>query len=286
MDQYENIGAVIEVAKEAAGHLDDYLDPTKAPLAVIDGQVVNIDALVYDERRRRDDLDRPRRKEGSVVVEDAASFLTVWGKHHVGASEVWADRAESSVVAIFDAHQEADGAGDLGIAGFRKHRAVLKLTKTAQWNRWVAASGKLGRMAEVAEFIEDAMPDFVSPTGMDMLEVAQSIKGTDGTKFESSHRLNDGQSGLVYVETVEAKAGQRGQLKIPDEVRLLLQPYEGGPRYEVEARFRYRLNGAQGLLLGFVLLRADDVLRDAYEAVVAKVAEGIGEGRQVIYGRP
>lgn len=45
--------------------------------------------------------------------------------------------------------------------------------------------------------------------------------------------------------------------------------------YKVAARFRYRINGTD-LHLGYRLTRPRDVLRDAFGAVVAKVAADTG----------
>ena len=50
-----------------------------------------------------------------------------------------------------------------------------------------------------------------------------------------------------------------------------MQVYEGGAPYKLTARFRYRIGGG-ALLLGYVLERAGDVVRDAFGQVVQQVA--------------
>jgi hypothetical protein len=83
----------------------------------------------------------------------------------------------------------------------------------------------------------------------------------------------DGQTQLLYKETVAARAGQRGDLEIPSVLRLALKPYIGGPTYAVLARFRYRLRGT-ALVLGYVLERPDLILESAFGDVVDSLREG------------
>ena len=108
-----------------------------------------------------------------------------------------------------------------------------------------------------------------------MLELAQHFRANTAVKFESSKRLANGQTKLEYREDIEAKAGTKGDITIPERISLALQPYEGGPAYNVPARFRYRIAGGE-LALGVILDRPRDILREAFAEVVDRVAKDAG----------
>jgi uncharacterized protein YfdQ (DUF2303 family) len=216
----------------------------------------------------------PRRPKGMRVVYDAASFAAYLRRHEVAATEVYADVQDAKVVAILDSHEAAGTmTGIAGAPGWQDHRITLKLTQSPSWLAWAANDGKFLPQEEFAEFAEMQAVDVREPSPADLLELAQRLTMTKGVEYESGQRLADGQTQLVYKETVHARAGQRGDLEIPSVLRLALKPYIGGPTYGVTARFRYRLRGTQ-LVLGYVLERPDLILESAFGDVVDSLREG------------
>lgn len=228
--------------------------------------------------------DHPRRKTGTVKTHDANAFTTYVRKHGLAATEVWADEEHTRVVAVINAHDETDSGDEEGRAGWGDHRALLAVRKTDAWNAWLAKDGKWLTQNDFAEHIEDRAIDIVKPTGADVLELAQSITATVGVTFESSKRLSNGERQLEYKETIDAKAGNRGRLDIPEVIELGLVPFQGAPAYKVKARFRYRINGGN-LALAYALERPEDVIREAFADVVSLIASDL-DGHQVLMGWP
>lgn len=225
-------------------------------------------------------LDQPKRKTGNVVVRDAASFLAYWGKHSTGASEVYADRDQLAVTAVIDAHGSDTTATDWG-----QHRLVLQLRHSPSFKAWLELSGKLVTQTQFAEFIEDRRADIIDPTAADVLELAQTFEATTKVSFRSSNRLKSGERQLSYVESVDASAGQRGELTIPDALSLAVPIFEGAAVADaVTARLRYRIEDGR-LRLGVVLDRIAEVVDGAFAGVVTEVAAGIG-ATPVLYGTP
>lgn len=217
----------------------------------------------------------PRRVRGTATVTDTASWLAYFGKHGSTNSEVFGDVAAGTVTAVLNAPEtETPDDGDpYVVPAWGDHRVVLKLQTSPAWDAWRALDGKLLTQTQFAEHVEDRAPDFRTPTAADMLEVAQTIKQTTGVTFESSQRLRDGQTRFQYLETTEAKAGQRGQLEVPSSFLLHLQPWRGvGIVVPVTARLRTRTT-RDGLALGYVLDRIDDVLDDAWEALLGELTD-------------
>jgi len=210
--------------------------------------------------------DLPKRKAGTTTVRDVASFASYWGKHSVAASEVYADRDRLTVTAVLDAH----GGTTPNWGG---HRLVLALKHSSAWTAWKGADGREMTQAAFAEFLEDNRADISRPTAAAMLEVAQSIQAVSKVDFASGFRLVDGQRRLTYTETIDAKAGQRGELAIPAEIVLRLPVFNGATvGDELTARFRHRIADGQ-LRLSYRLDRPDDVVDAAFEGVVSEVAE-------------
>ncbi len=258
------------------------LDGARGVWAVHQSQRV-VDLADTLERRQA----RPDRKTGVFCFTDVESVVGHILKHAMPETEIYADVDSDSVTAVINAHEAwadgepSDSMAYAGLAGWGDHRAVLTLRRTEDWVEWTARDRKWMAQTEFAEFIEQQIPNCVAPVGAEMLELAQTFKATKATKFEQSRRLKSGETKLEWREDIEAKAGPRGSLDIPDEIHVALRPYECSPAYRVAARLRYRIDGGD-LRLSFVLIRPRDVLLEAFGEVVKAV--GTGTARPVWRG--
>ncbi|MFK5689577.1 DUF2303 family protein [Ornithinimicrobium sp. LYQ92] len=208
----------------------------------------------------------PDRKTGQITLTNVDSFIDALAKHGLPETELYANTKAGTIRAVINAHGFTSG-GTEDAAGYGDHTITLALPATKDWQQWTAHDGKLMTQADFAEFIEDHLPNFVTPSGADMLELAQTFQATTKVDFASSQRIASGETQLLYTEEQNATAGKKGSLAIPDKFSLALQPFERGEAYRVEARFRYRINGGN-LALGYRLTRPEDVLRDAFDQVI------------------
>lgn len=255
-------GAIAALADRAATPvaLNDILLGVQVP----DGD----DFRVLDLERFRDE---PDCKRGCFVVTDPDSLVAYAKRHRTPQTQLWGDRAAGRLVAIFDDHP----AGDNVRAGWGRHRAELHLARSVEWVAWTGRSGRAMTQVDFAELVEERAQDIVEPTGAEMLEIAQSLHATKSAAFRSDTRLSNGETRLVYEETLDARAGQRGDLVVPTRFALALRVWEGTQPYRVEARFRYRLNDGR-LSIAFILDRLDDVVREAFGELAADVARDVG----------
>lgn len=229
--------------------------------------IVDIRERIHEEAERR-----PDRKTGSYTVTDVPSFVAAVAKHGLTQTELWAHDNTSSIRAVINAHMGTTDDCVEDYAGWGDHTITLQLQRTDDWKEWQVSDGKLFDQLAFAEFVEDHLPNFVNPASADMLELAQTFQATTKVDFASSQRVKSGETQLNYVEQQNATAGKKGQLAIPDTFDIALQPFERGETYRVNARFRYRITNGD-LRLGYRLTRPKDVLRDAFDAVVAGVGE-------------
>lgn len=218
----------------------------------------------------------PRRKRGTVQVLDIPSYIAQYGKHSGDATETFADPKAFTITAVLNADDADEPA-------HRDHRLILSLKKTPQWLAWESVSGKMIAQQEFAEFLEERAIDVRQPTSAEVLELAQHFEAKTNVDFKSGDVLSSGQRQLVYEETIAAKAGQKGDLEIPTQLELALQPFEGGDTFKVVARFRYRINNGR-LLLGVTLERPEDILKLAFTETCESVSNETGA--TVLLGTP
>ncbi|WP_086768159.1 DUF2303 family protein [Streptomyces bobili] len=267
-EQLDGIQSVIDIAQQAT-------EPTKLEVghyyAVTTPRGVERIDLTGDQYK-----DTPTRKTGTTTVRDAESFLAYWTKHHDTDSEVYADSERLTVTAVLDAHT-TDGARWSG------HRLHLALRETTAWAQWLHHDGKLLSQEQFAEFLEDHLPELLEPSSAEMLEIAQSFQAAVKVDFQSATRLSSGQRQFQFVETQTTKAGQKGQLSVPEVFTIGLIPFEGSQGYKLTARLRHRI-GQDGLRLGYKLERPDEIRATAFADVIKAIGEQIDTA--VMNGQP
>ena len=256
MPELTDMQAIITTAQEAVG-----------PSLLSDGRffaVVVPDGAACQVIDMEDHLDTyrdtPRRKVGKVAVVETKSFVAYLAKHGLEDTELWADLERATVTAVINAPTATE-------PRFSDHTLTLRLRLTDDWSQWAGKDRTWMNQTTFAEHVEDHLPNFVDPPGATMLEVAQSFQAHTRVTFESSKRLGNGETQLVFKEDVEAKAGRKGDISIPGSFTLGLMPYESGDAYRITARLRYRIvDGA--LTLSYVLDRPREVLKAAFDGVL------------------
>ncbi len=240
-------------------------------------EVVDVDELRYDHEH-----EHAARKTGERTLRDAESFVAYVTRHGGPDTEVWADVKQRAVLAVIN----ADAPGRTGNPGHGDHRATLKLRTTTAWDEWLKLDGKLVGQEQFAEHIETRQLEVIDPAGGTLLEIASTFKATKAVEFESAKRLSDGQTVLEYRETVNASAGKKGDLAIPETFTLALAPFEGAAPYKITARLRTRVDGGH-LYIGYLLDRPDEVLEAAFADILRQVTTGLDDtGIPILNGWP
>lgn len=215
----------------------------------------------------------PARKTGCFHVHDAESFIAYMGKQGLGESEVWSDAQGQKIVGVINAHGDSSLSDT---AGWGDHTLVYQVALTDAWKAWISLNNKLIGQVDFANHIEDRMVDIIVPDAADLLEIAQSFEANTNVSFSSANVLATGERQFVFREETTARAGQSGQMTIPKEFVLSLQPFEGAALFEITARLRYRLRDGQ-LTIGYQMVRPEDVLRSAFVSVSDVIAAGVDQ---------
>lgn len=241
--------------------------------ALGDHRTVTEDAIPYTvipEGYKIADLEyqmqAPTRKSGTVKLRDAKSFIAYFKKHQMGSS-IYATVKPARFVAVLNDHL-------LDEAGWKDHRATYECPLSVEWLAWQAANKKPMNQEAFAQFIEDNLPDIVEPCGADMLEISRTLEAKKKINFASGIRLSNGQQELTYEEQIQGTAS-KGKLQIPEVFTLGIAVLEGGARYKVEARLRYRIETGN-LVMWYDLLRAHKVHEDAIMEVWGAIQSETG----------
>ena len=222
-------------------------------------------------------LERPLRKRGVVKVNDYLSFISYVSRHKQPGTEIFMSMSESGggFTAVLDWHVAGNGVEDAKGARWGEHVCEFKCEHSPEWKRWLGSSGDAMTQLEMAQFIEDNMMDIIEPEAARMLEVVKTLEATQGVEFKSLVRLNNGDRGLHYQHVTAAKAGQMGDIEIPEKFLLRIPVFGNGLAYGVLCRFRYRIRDG-ALTLSYEVVRPHKVVEtalvDARTAITEKLA--------------
>lgn len=251
-------GAVAEIVRASA--LPIFKQPadhgTSAPLLVDPRSCEVVSLEKY--------LPAPVRKRATVMVRDHDSFIAYVELHREAGTALFGnlDTHGANFTAVIDYHRSNGGDLKAGAPAWGEHRCILNLEHTPEWNAWKAADGKGMSQTEFALFLEDNRLDIVDPEAGQLIDIAKSLEATTGSKFLSAVRLENGDRKFTYESQTTARAGERGDITIPEKIKLKLPVFVNGPAFPMEAFFRYRLKDGQ-LVLFYNLIRPHKVIEAA-----------------------
>lgn len=242
----------------------------------IDGQGVPFVILPTGARESVEKfLLAPVRQRGTVIASSVASFIALVGRFCRPESIVYADIKNQSLTAVFD---EANGT----TPAWGAFRAVYKAQSSRQLNKWRGADKQKRSQVDFAEFIEDNLDDIASPTGAELLEMAQNFTAHRAVTFDSSLRLSDGTHKLAYRDE-----NVPGDVRVPESITLGIPLFELGARYRLTARLRYRIETGGKLVLWTELARIEDAIESAFTEQVEDVETKLTlKSVEVVYGSP
>lgn len=210
-------------------------------------------------------LQSPSRPRGTTTLRDTASFI--------GFVKETLARADAEVARIYGTLDKPQFVAVFNDNGWRDWRAVYSCPLSKEWQTWLGSNSRQMSQSDFARFIEDNLPDVANPPAAEMLEISRTLEAKKKVNFASGIRLSNGQNELTYEEEISGTAG-KGKFQVPETFMLGIPVLEGGIRYAVEARLRYRIGDAGKLAMWFDLTRPHKILEDAVKAVWAEIETG------------
>lgn len=210
----------------------------------------------------------PQRKKGTTVVRDAASFCGLVREHQTDATKVYGCMEPPKFVAVLNDHWKEG-------PGWRDHRVEYACPLSVEWKTWTGSNKKAMAQADFAQFIEDNAPDIIEPASADMIEISRTLEAKKKVNFASGIRLSNGQQELTYEEQIQGTAA-KGKLVVPEVFSIAIPVLEGGDRFRMRARLRYRISDQGALAMWFDLERPHKDLEAAVKDVWAAIETGAG----------
>lgn len=223
----------------------------------------------------------PHRKDGTVKLNDADSFIAYWKAESSGVSRVYGSmEPKAQFVAVLNDHSTTPN--------WKDYRALYTLRHSKEWETWMQSNAKPFAGNEAfAVWLEDNAIDITNPTPARMMDVALNMRVNQAQSFASATRLQDGQVELAYSNVVDgqAKAADEKKIKIPEEFSITIPVFEGlsAPKYKIDARFRYRMSRG-ALSVWYQLIRPQKVIEQAFTELVKRIEKDTKA--VVLFGTP
>lgn len=215
-------------------------------------------------------LDKPRHLEQATKVGTAEDFVKYYNRYANDQSTIFYDE-NGDFKAVLDWHPSATE------PSFKNHTLSFSNSNHKNWEAWTRNNGIKKTQEEFAHFIEDQIADFEDPVGDKMLVTASQLKATINVNFKSAKNTHNGESQFVWEEQIDGKSGMAGELTIPKEFTIRVQPFKSSSAYLIKAWFRYSLS-RDGLKMWYTLrnphLSKEDAINDAAEIIKTGMAKG------------
>lgn len=217
-------------------------------------------------------LPPPKRVKQAVTLLTVKSFLDYVERYAYDRTAIFANEVEASYEAIIDYHFSDALDGEDEARGECDHVARYKCPLSEQWQAWKKKDGQWFTQTDFAEFLETRLRDITDPAGAQFLELALDLQVHKSADFASEVNRENGQVRFRYEETVRGNK-KAGDLAIPARFKIQVPVFVDGTVYEIEARFRYTMDGGK-LTLGYQLLRPTEVWQAAVKGVTALIQAG------------
>lgn len=209
-------------------------------------------------------LPAPTRKSGTVKLRDTDSFVAYVNAEKTEATRIYGNLISPYFEAVFNDHGATPA--------WKDYRATYACPLSVEWQTWKGQNAKQMSQEQFAQFIEDNLPDIAQPPAAEMLEISRTLEAKKKVNFASGIRLSNGQNELTYEETISGTAA-KGKFVVPEEFTIGIPVLEGGPRYAVTARLRYRIADGGRMSMWFELVRPHKILEDAVKDVCKSITE-------------
>jgi uncharacterized protein YfdQ (DUF2303 family) len=242
-------------------------DPSVAVPVVLDtpGSSVRLAKDVLDALDAR--RPGPLRPEGTTQLTEVDSFIAYLARWGTQQAVIYADTAALKLTAVLDEHPS--GATE---TAWRKRRAVYSCPRAAEWIAWTGQADKPMGQTAFGDWIETRLEDLVAAEGLpkptEMLTVARQLHIKTSGEFRRDINPTNGDSILINKSETTP-----GSTQIPRAFMVGIPCFEGGDRYQLEARLRFSLEEGGKPMFTFTLHRCKEIERDAFGEVRSKVAK-------------
>ena len=211
----------------------------------------------------------PPRVSQGITLDTAESQIAYVNRFSQPQSVLVADYTSGAITAYLDWH--TDNRSEEPKARHNAHRSTFRLLPSEEYTRWDGMEGEMHSQEDFARFLEENAVDIIRPDPGTMIEIGRDLEATQGAKFQSRTRLDNGDRTFSYETETQIK----GDITIPQTFTLEIPLYHGEEPVEVECLFRWKATPS-GLKLGFVWRRTEYLRRAHFDQIATRIAEETG----------
>lgn len=257
IDEEKNIAQTIANLARLSGDAQA-ISPDDSLIVVPDGCTIH-DVESY--------LVQPRRIKKDTVFISLESFIRYVNTFKTPGSYIHVDRNGNAKCVLDGAHRLATGL----VPAWEDHKARYSMKYSVQWNVWYQSNRRNMSQREFASFIENNQPDFLSPAGAHMLDIARTLDAEQNANFKSAIRMENNDVNLSFERTTTVKAGQSGDLPIPVLFTIQVPILEGEEPRQIEIRLRIDLDDGK-LKFSYEIMRLQQMLDGVVRSIYATIA--------------
>lgn len=201
-------------------------------------------------------------------VEDFISYADEQGQSRIFVDAKYKEGREMSARAIFDL-------GTVDAPLHADHEATLVLEPTAAFRAVRNINGTVIKQSQLADFIEDWLPNIELVDGEDILKPQQAINAirnvTIAATATSEHREENFRSARSAMEEIEARSNAG---RLPGRILFTLEPHTGFTPITVELRVAVRTGEEKP---AFVLrwMRQEEQIDAIGQELISKLQGGL-----------
>nr|WP_246217574.1 DUF2303 family protein [Paraburkholderia panacisoli] len=161
--------------------------PQKSPLNDGVPFVVVPEGYKVEHLLKRDES--PARVTGIVKLRDANSLVTYFNRQKRPESLICVSLDPAKILNVIDDHRAFDMTTTVEHDGanWRGYRVVFAVPASREWKTWTGKDRQPMTQLELAELIEDNLPDIVNADGSAMLSVALNFEASTEGNFVSGN---------------------------------------------------------------------------------------------------
>lgn len=141
-----------------------------------------------------------------------------------------------------------------------KHKATYPATDNDDARMWVVNDNVWLSQADLVDLFEEFGHVASSPSPAELMTLAQQFQVNRKVTVKGNVSQTSDAITYTYEEEDSAKGGT---IKFPARLKLNMRLFEESRTYEVEARFRYRLNNDKTISFKYKILRLDELVRNS-----------------------
>lgn len=212
----------------------------------------------------------PYRPKGTATFSEVASFVEYVAAHKGSGTAVWANSSTHELAAILDGHAPAHVIENER-AGWGQHRASFKMRYTTSWTAWMGFTGAWQLQEDFANFLEERIGDIADPPGAALFEIVRTLRVRVNAIWENI--INTAHDGVQFRWQEEVNTGD---VTMPEQLALVLTPFDGGAPVLIKARLRYTKPDSHGKVkFRFVLgEESQRVIDEAFDDICKTVLAG------------